>query len=173
MIYRERMEKKVLEFCILNGINTRLPIRDDKTKDLIRQFIATQTKADKNSGKEREYERKISIKSIGMPGDTPIEQHLYNAMIKEKIDKYFIPQYSEGPYTMDFASREFMIGVECDGKDFHTAEHQVERDKNRDAYLSRCGWKMIRIEGVAIVRTPQYCIEKIKKIMGLKNKTKG
>ena len=51
--------------------------------------------------------------------------------------------YQVGRYFIDFAFPIYMIGIECDGAYWHIGNEA--RDAKRDAWLSSCGWKIIRL----------------------------
>lgn len=56
----------------------------------------------------------------------------------------FYPQYPVGKYFLDFGNPIVKIGIECDGKDFHTDK---KRDYNRDRDLQELGWDIYRVSG--------------------------
>lgn len=73
---------------------------------------------------------------------TPIELNFWADCRNENLVLY--PQYPACGYFMDFANPVAKVGIECDGKIFHT-------DKEADAYrqhvLESEGWTIYRITG--------------------------
>lgn len=74
---------------------------------------------------------------------TPIEDQTWQAIrCYGKVPLY--PQYPVGNYFIDFANPVYKVGIECDGKEWHTDK---EKDGNRDLYLFKMGWTIFRIPG--------------------------
>ena len=55
----------------------------------------------------------------------------------------FFRQYSVGPYVLDFYCTECRLAVEVDGGQ-HAEAHGLQRDAERDRYLSDLGIRVIR-----------------------------
>ena len=91
--------------------------------------------------------------------ESPIEWKLLHWLREYNID--FIPQYEISPYRADFAIPALHVIVECDGKEYHTSDEQIARDKERDAYMEKLGWKVFRFTGSEINRNPQECAKEI------------
>lgn len=72
---------------------------------------------------------------------TPIEFDAWQCIRGRGVALY--PQYPVGQFFVDFGNPYFKIGLECDGKDFHS----VKKDTNRDELLADLGWKIFRISG--------------------------
>lgn len=95
-------------------------------------------------------------------------RHFILASPKDEIageGKFVIPQYEFGPYRADFMivahgfrkkvrawplDAKTMVAIECDGKDFHTTDEQIENDKKRDAYFKENGIPTLRFTGSEI-----------------------
>lgn len=58
--------------------------------------------------------------------------------IETQIDVY----YSYEKYRLDFAFLDKLIGIEIDGEQWH----DFEKDYQRDKYLTKKGWRIIRIK---------------------------
>jgi len=62
-----------------------------------------------------------------------------------------VPQYGVGPYRIDLAVRDpldperVQIAVECDGATYHSLPTVRERDRIRQEWLERQGWKVVRV----------------------------
>lgn len=83
--------------------------------------------------------------------ESPIEGLLLREL--QLLGIYPISQFKVGKYRLDLAFPEKMIGIECDGKEWHTSEEQIERDTKRDDYLKEQGWNILRIFGSDIYKS--------------------
>lgn len=72
---------------------------------------------------------------------TPIESDVWRDIRGSGLP--FYPQVPVMNYFLDFACPMLKIGIECDGKEWHS----YEKDKARDARLANAGWMIFRIEG--------------------------
>jgi hypothetical protein len=73
---------------------------------------------------------------------TPIEENFW-ADCRE-ADLILYPQFPAKGYFIDFANPVAKVGIECDGKAFHT---DVVRDMARQKALESIGWTIYRISG--------------------------
>ncbi|WP_164700290.1 DUF3320 domain-containing protein [Modestobacter sp. KNN46-3] len=68
------------------------------------------------------------------------------------------PQVGSAGYRIDLAVRhperpgEYLIGIECDGAQYHSAKSARDRDRLRQQVLEGLGWRMYRIWGLTWVR---------------------
>ncbi|MFA9439429.1 endonuclease domain-containing protein [Uliginosibacterium sp. sgz301328] len=72
---------------------------------------------------------------------TPIEESAWASIRSAGLVLY--PQYPVGRYFADFASPRKKFILECDGKDFHDADRDAERDRQTAAM----GWTVFRVTG--------------------------
>ncbi|MGF7431068.1 DUF559 domain-containing protein [Thermoanaerobacterium thermosaccharolyticum] len=113
--------------------------------------------------------------------ESPIEQLLGLALqhkliifeVKSDYGVYAIyPQYEIDcfgkKYRVDFyinvtyEGQERNIVIECDGHDFHEkTKEQAARDKQKDRYLARAGYKVIRFTGSEIWADPDECAREV------------
>jgi very-short-patch-repair endonuclease len=100
------------------------------------------------------------IKYLGAPG------------IDQRFATVFVNQLTIGPYIADFAfmtcceGRVAKLIVECDGHDWHEkTKAQAQRDKARDRYCVRVGWKVLRFTGSEIVRNADGCAEEVGEVI--------
>lgn len=77
---------------------------------------------------------------------TPIEQEVWCFIRIGGLP--FHPEYPVLNFFIDFADPVRKIGIECDGKEFHS----YEKDFKRDEKLTALGWKIFRISGEQIYR---------------------
>ena len=171
MEYSGHIKERVEKYCGIVGIDTKRPLNLEQRRH-IEIFIKHQVKVDKSRAKAREEEKKMRIEIPPFLTQSPIEDILYREMIKHGLDIYFIPQVEVGVYALDFGCHEYMLGIECDGHEYHSSKDHIKRDKKRDKYLRNKGWTILRIEGIAIFRNPEYCVNQIKKIIEQKMKAR-
>ncbi|MCH6167841.1 DUF559 domain-containing protein [Pseudonocardia alaniniphila] len=62
-------------------------------------------------------------------------------------------QHPVGPYRLDMAYPTIRLAVEYDGRDHLTPERAL-RDLDRQAYLTRCGWDVLRFRAVEVMLRP-------------------
>lgn len=78
------------------------------------------------------------------------------------------PQVGAAGYRVDIGVRHpdrpgrFVLGVECDGFQYHSAPAARDRDRLRDSILVGLGWTMYRIWGTAWYRHREHEEEKLK-----------
>lgn len=103
--------------------------------------------------------------------NTKIEKKVANWLIKRKLP--FYPQYVvDKKFVCDFALPLFNIIIECDGDYWHanpkiydpsnlskTQIEKVKRDKLKDIYLSKKGWKVFRFFESDIHKNFKNCMD--------------
>lgn len=73
-----------------------------------------------------------------------------------------------GPYRLDFGVVGHIgkIAIECDGHDFHEkTKDQAARDKKRDRYLQKEGWRVLRFTGSEIYKDAHACATEVQDMM--------
>lgn len=88
-------------------------------------------------------------------GESPIEEILYSELVKFGFKP--VSQYVVGPYRLDLAFPDLKVGIECDGKKWHTDPDQINRDIRRSEYLQSQGWGVVRFPGWMIKKYPRAC----------------
>lgn len=76
-----------------------------------------------------------------------------------------VPQCRVARYRLDFAAFAKgdnnglkIVGIECDGRQFHTSPEHIERDKKRDAEINRLiGVRVARFSGSEIKKAADQC----------------
>lgn len=97
----------------------------------------------------------------------PTEQIVENGM--ERVGIKAIAQHyvlgGKKRYRLDFAvfCRQGSIAIECDNKKAHSGPRQQEKDKEKNTFLRRRGWIVIRLPERDIVSNLDGCIIRIKK----------
>jgi len=94
--------------------------------------------------------------------DSDFENQVYDALIEKgyEVDT----QIGIGGYSIDLAIKKngkYILGIECDGKLYHSSKSARERDYHRQKYLESRGWKIHRIWSPNWWRNPQREISKI------------
>ena len=73
-------------------------------------------------------------------------------------------QYVLGPYRYDFAitrDDKLIALIECDGKEFHSTDDQLRRDRAKDHLAAKQDVHMFRFSGSEIVRDGRSCVRKV------------
>ncbi|GAB4519301.1 MAG: hypothetical protein Tsb0010_03590 [Parvularculaceae bacterium] len=74
----------------------------------------------------------------------PAEQRLWYFIRRKQLGGFrFRRQHTIGPYVADFACVEARLVVELDG-DQHGRDDAPLRDKDRDAFMEKEGWTVLR-----------------------------
>jgi very-short-patch-repair endonuclease len=98
------------------------------------------------SGPNRTIRRARSLRrEMSLP-----EVLLWRELRKRPAGLKFRRQQAAGPYVADFFCHEAALVLEIDG-DSHNRGNQPDRDAERDAYLSRNGFKVLRIPAVDVL----------------------
>lgn len=74
---------------------------------------------------------------------TPIERSMWSDI--RCMGLVFYPQFPVGRFFVDFGNPVSRVAIECDGKGYHDAN----RDRERDEDLARLGWRVYRMSGSA------------------------
>lgn len=109
----------------------------------------------KHSEETKEKLREIMNKIFEENGNPGWKGRLWNELsypeqyFKEVFEKENIPlkfHLSIGKYELDFYNEDIKKYVEIDGEQHYRFQENVKRDKHRDNYLNKLGWKGIRIK---------------------------
>jgi very-short-patch-repair endonuclease len=88
---------------------------------------------------------------------THLAQSPMESRIRVAIEDAGLPvpmlQHRVGPYFLDMAYPERKIAVEHDGRD-HLTPERARRDLNRQAYLTREGWMVLRFSASVVLGAP-------------------
>jgi very-short-patch-repair endonuclease len=94
--------------------------------------------------------------------ESPIEEKFWNAL---RLEHFITPQFRIGRYRVDFAIESHKIAIELDGHEFHKSKEQRTNDAERERYLQRQGWHVIRFTGTEIWNDVGQCISDMVAIM--------
>jgi very-short-patch-repair endonuclease len=136
----------------------------DQVKGLawsLRKLHARQVVAD---SKAFPWVKRINGSHIHDQVESPIEDVLLRIMnTRSVLIGEFTPQFSIGPYRVDFAFKLVKLYVEADGRQHYTDPGQMTHDQRRGLYLAGLGWEGLRFKGRDILRDPYSCIDTIER----------
>lgn len=94
--------------------------------------------------------------------DSVFENQIYDKLVERglKVDT----QVGIGGYRIDLAIKNengYLLGIECDGKLYHSSKNARERDYHRQKYLESRGWKIYRIWSPKWWKNPDKEIDNI------------
>ena len=98
--------------------------------------------------------------------DSIFEEQVYDALKEEGYD--VDTQVGIGGYSIDLAVKHegnYILGIECDGKLYHSSKSARERDYHRQKYLESRGWVIHRIWSTNWWDNPSNEIRKISRIV--------
>lgn len=72
-----------------------------------------------------------------------------------------IVQHPVGPYRLDMAYPRVHLGIEYDGRD-HLTQERALRDLDRQAFLSRAGWDVVRFRAGDVLYRPWSVAAKVR-----------
>ena len=84
---------------------------------------------------------------------------------RQICNQKFRREYPIPPYTADFCCVALKLILEIDGADHFTGAGQ-ERDRVRDEFLSRQGYRVVRISGYDVLRAGNEVFEMIREEVG-------
>lgn len=73
-----------------------------------------------------------------------------------------ITQHRVGDYRIDFAWVRRMLGVECDGYEWHGNRLAWKRDRRRVAFLEAQGWRLIHLTWDDVTLRPDETIARVR-----------
>jgi very-short-patch-repair endonuclease len=99
--------------------------------------------------------------------ETPIERRLWKALRDLKAREFhFRRQAPIGPYVVDFACLSARFIVEADGIT-HESPDVAAHDARRDAFLSREGFRVLRVPNGEVVRNLDGVMETVMREPGV------
>ncbi len=64
-------------------------------------------------------------------------------------------------YRVDFLVRSKNIVIELDGHEYHSSRQHRTKDAQRERYLQRLGYSVVRFTGTEINSNPQKCVQEV------------
>ena len=97
--------------------------------------------------------------------DSVFEEEVCNRLVAEGYN--ISTQYGVGGYRVDIVvkskdGKDILLGIECDGRLYHSSKFARERDYHRQKYLESRGWKIYRIWSTNWWKNPEAEILKLK-----------
>jgi very-short-patch-repair endonuclease len=97
--------------------------------------------------------------------ESPLEDVLWEGMKQNSIAaerQFFIRSYNN-IYCLDFATfcEKGNLNIECDGDAYHISKEKAVKDNQRDNYLTKKGWSILRYSTTQLQDTDD-CISEIK-----------
>ena len=74
-------------------------------------------------------------------------------------------QHPLGPYRVDLAYPAVRLAIEYDGRD-HREPGRAIRDLRREAYLTRCGWDVLRLRASSVYDPRETAIRVHRELVG-------
>jgi very-short-patch-repair endonuclease/Ni2+-binding GTPase involved in maturation of urease and hydrogenase len=98
--------------------------------------------------------------------DSDFEKQVYDMLSERLHDNGYVinTQVGIGGYSIDLAIKKdgkYILGIECDGRTYHSSKSARERDYHRQKYLESRGWRIHRIWSTNWWNNPKSEINKI------------
>ncbi|MCU0461906.1 MAG: DUF559 domain-containing protein [Bacteroidales bacterium] len=94
---------------------------------------------------------------------TSAEATLWKLLKKKNLEgRKFRRQHSINNFIVDFYCHSDKVIIELDG-DGHGDYIQIEKDTERDNFLERAGFRVLRFENRFVFQDPEYLLSEIKK----------
>ena len=98
---------------------------------------------------------------------TTAEEVLWEALRLKRLNSLrFRRQHAYESYIFDFYCAEHRLIVELDGG-YHSEPFQVEKDQERDAYLTACGFRIVRLTNDEVLEVLPRALNKIQRAISL------
>ena len=91
---------------------------------------------------------------------TEAEKRLWEEVRLRKLGVKFRRQHPIGSYIVDFACPALKLVVEIDGP-----QHDLQRDRIRDAELRHRGWTVIRVLNQTVLRDMPYVLRSLRRAL--------
>lgn len=93
------------------------------------------------------------------PHTSGIERALQAELSNRQIA--FETEYHVGPFLIDVAFPDRRLAVEADGTYWHGNSKQQAKDRQKDGYLSKNGWRILRLPENEINASVSACVDQI------------
>jgi len=90
---------------------------------------------------------------------TPSEAALWRCLSRKQLGVAFKRQQPVGKYIADFVAPSVKVIVEVDGG-YHAS--RAAADERRDRYLTRAGYRVVRVSAELVMRRLPFVLEKIR-----------
>lgn len=105
----------------------------------------------------------------GFPAESPFEESVARELTRRGYQVH--RQVGCSGYRIDLAivdpehSGRYLLGIECDGKMYHSSPTARERDRIRQEILEGLGWRLVRIWSYEWIRNRERQIERIEQAL--------
>jgi len=92
-------------------------------------------------------------------GESSIEQ-----LIRIELERHgeeFVQEVGIGPYNVDFFLPRRNLVIECDGSYWHSLIASIIRDRRKNTFLTRQGYRVFRLSEEDIRRSPSDCVDRV------------
>jgi len=96
--------------------------------------------------------------------ESPMESRIRVALHRYRLPPPVV-QHPLGPYRLDLAYPAVRLAIEYDGRD-HREPGRAVRDLRREAYLTRCGWDVLRLRASAVYDARETAIRVHRELVG-------
>jgi very-short-patch-repair endonuclease len=161
---RYPIAKAAAKRCLDSGCDTWTPSpleTDDALSSMIENKAATRTESPVESDLFCALRKWFPEASTYAPDEA---RQWYRVPALSGAFGVLVPQLKVGEYRADFAvvSDSAQLIVEVDGYAYHdTTRDQLEHDRQRDRYLMRAGWRVVRFTGREVHRDPDACAREL------------
>lgn len=113
---------------------------------------------------------KLCASEIGRrmwPRTSSLEVAMFDAMTAAGLAP--AAQHPVGKFSLDFAFPDSYLAIECDGEYWHGTPWQQAKDRRKDGYLKKHGWRILRLAEQEIRASPADCVKRIIAILQSSN----
>ena len=109
--------------------------------------------------------------------DSPFEEQVYDATVRKGWEVH--KQVGCARYRVDLAVVDpeapgrYLLGVECDGANYHRAKTARDRDKLREGVLRNLGWNLHRVWSTDWWTNPEREVQKLEAALEQANQTES
>lgn len=96
--------------------------------------------------------------------ESPIEESFLFECLKQEV-KGIKSQKVIGHYRTDFAIEDKKLVIELDGHESHKTKMQRTKDAQRERYLKKEGWELIRFTGNEIYYDVVRCVQELQEFI--------
>jgi very-short-patch-repair endonuclease len=135
---------------------------NDSRREAFGATISAWKRANPDAAREHSLIGNVALQTTS---PTSIERALMSALGAAGI-AYEFQYVVGGKFLCDFAFPAARLIVETDGSYWHRSERQRKRDASKDAYLSACGFTVLRLSEPEIKHSLDSCLRRIQDRLG-------
>lgn len=139
----------------------------DETKKKISESLKKNPRVPWNKGKHGIFSEETldKIRKARLRQKIPFEYTTIERAIEQLLEELQIPHVHSfnlgDKFLCDFAIPSAHLIIECDGDYWHSLPEIKRRDRAKDAYALKCGWKVLRLSESEILNDMTSCKERI------------